>query len=117
MENKKLTNYLDKNFDKLIKRYDELAPDKFFNTKWEDCEEVPIYSRYSHISFLNRFSQEEKDLYLLKYSLKHLNTLVNYFCKTSDIGESDIDVLMDKQVDSSETETDNGTDDELFGMD
>lgn len=87
MDDKKLTNYLDKNFDKLIKRDDELAPDKFFITKWKDCEEIPIYSRFSHLSFLNRFSQEEKDLYLLKYSLKHLNRLISYFCKNSSAEE------------------------------
>lgn len=78
---KKLISYLDKNFDKLIKREPLLTPQNFFNEKWEDSEEVPIYCRYSHISFLNKLSQKEKDLYLLKYSLKHLDSLVDFFCK------------------------------------
>ena len=35
MNNKKLTSYLDRNFDKLlIKRNDELDPAKFFSIKW-----------------------------------------------------------------------------------
>lgn len=84
MNDKKLTNYLDKNFDKLIKRYDELSPEKFFITKWDDCEATCIYNRYAHIKFLSRFSEVEKDLYLLKYSLKHLHTLIDYYCKNGD---------------------------------
>ena len=84
MNDKKLQEYLDKNFEKLIKRDGGLSPKEFFSEKWEDCEEIPIYSRYAHISFLDRFSQKEKDLYLLKYSLKHLTALTNYFCKNGD---------------------------------
>ncbi len=87
MDDKKITDYLDKNFDRLIKRSNELTPEDFFRTKWEDCEEVPIYNTYADISFLKRFSQEEKDLYLLKYSLKHLNSLVSYFCKNNNAEE------------------------------
>jgi len=95
MHDKKLKDYLDKNFNKLIKRYaDELQPANFFIEKWEDCEEIPIYNRYAHISFLNKFSQEEKDLYLLKYSLRHLDTLVSYYCENGNKKEIKNTLLM-----------------------
>lgn len=75
-----LKNYLDKNFSQLIQREKSLHVENFFKIKWEFSEEIPIYHRYTHISFLDQFSLEEKNLYLLQYSLDHLTSLVNYFC-------------------------------------
>ena len=78
----KIEKKLDNKFAKLIKKQ-KLLPKDFFEIKWKDCETIPLFSRYKRISFLNKFPQEKRDLYLLKYSLKHLDVLIDYYCKTA----------------------------------
>ena len=78
----KIEKKLDNKFAKLIKKQN-LSPENFFKIKWEDYETIPLFSWYKRISFLNKFPQEKRDLYLLKYSLKHLDVLIDYYCKTA----------------------------------
>ena len=69
----------DSEFADLI-RQENLSPEEFFRTKWQTFEEVPLYSRYNHICFLDELSFFERDLFLLDFSLDYLRKLIEFFC-------------------------------------
>ena len=77
----KIEKKLDNKFAKLIKKQN-LSPENFFKIKWEDYETIPLFSWYKRISFLNKFPQEKRDLYLLKYFQNgSITYLIDFFVK------------------------------------
>ncbi|MCL1824615.1 MAG: Imm15 family immunity protein [Betaproteobacteria bacterium] len=75
-----MKNSLDKSFERLVKKEDLDNFEVYFR-KYTDFEEIPLFSRYAHISFLRSLSFNEKNKFLIKKGLELIDKIIQ---KSSD---------------------------------
>jgi len=78
---------LDESFDLLVKK-ENLDDFEVYFKKYQDFEEIPIFSRYKRLSFLSALSFNEKNKFLIKKGLELIEKIVkksNDYLKPNDV--------------------------------
>jgi hypothetical protein len=76
MERVKLTAGLRRSFARVLERQKLDALDQYYRQGFFD--EVPLYSRYAELSFLDKYSKEEANALLLGLSLDYLDRVIRH---------------------------------------
>lgn len=66
---------LDKGFEKLFTKEGLLKYNTYF-LPYESAETIPLYSRYSHIDFLNSYSFNDKNKKIIKNGLELIRNIL-----------------------------------------